>query len=442
MSRSRVITASDDGVAIVWCFGSGDKVRAQAVLRGETELDQHTAGITSVSVSPDGSRNVPTLLTSSYDKTLKLWSLPYWADVPEPGSENLLARLITTVPRAGYMGVGSIDGHKDYVTGAEWCPDGPNCGRHFVSWSEDGSAMVWDATHTSKRLAVLKVPGVGHEGPVSMAKFTNDGRKVLTCSHDTTCILWDPTKCSADHDGGAGAVVKRFGTRPDERITNTKDAKHTAAVWSVAFSPDGTKFVSTSKDTSAIIWNVQYGKAERTLGGPGHEDGHKYGVLKGVYSEAFPHSVLTCSLDGTARLWDFRKPGDATMIFNDHTATVWSALFGNEPYSMATASHDMTANVYDLRVDRPRSLLVGHTGILWQASYSEDDRWLVTCSEDCTGRVWDLSTGVRYPPFEVLRHRTTAHTSTVTCAAFLESSDEMTFAPNTKYASNRDVTEL
>merc|ERR1712226_691499 len=161
-------------------------------------------------------------------------------------------------------------------------------------------------------------------------------------------------------------VTRRFGTRPDEKGSSALSG-HEAAVWSIAFSPGQTEFLSTSKDGKAFVWNMATGKIETTLAG------HTDGVCRGVYSESFPHTVLTCSLDSTARLWDLRMRNDEskicseTTIFRDHAATVWSASFGNEAYSMATASHDMTAKVYDLRVRLPRSILAGHTGLLWQA---------------------------------------------------------------------------
>ena len=45
---------------------------------------------------------------------------------------------------------------------------------------------------------------------------------------------------------------------------------HTASVWSVAFSPDGTRMLSGSKDGSVRLWDVETGRELRRL--DGHDD--------------------------------------------------------------------------------------------------------------------------------------------------------------------------
>lgn len=40
---------------------------------------------------------------------------------------------------------------------------------------------------------------------------------------------------------------------------------HTKGVWSLAYSPDGTKLVSASPDSTARIWDTKSGKAAAIL---------------------------------------------------------------------------------------------------------------------------------------------------------------------------------
>jgi WD40 repeat protein len=51
--------------------------------------------------------------------------------------------------------------------------------------SADGSAKIWEAQE-GKLISTLE----GHSGWVSAAKFSPDGSKVLTASHDGTALLW------------------------------------------------------------------------------------------------------------------------------------------------------------------------------------------------------------------------------------------------------------
>ena len=72
---------------------------------------------------------------------------------------------------------------------------------------------------------------------------------------------------------------------------------HDGAVWSAAFSPDGSRIVTASMDKTARIWDAATGKEIAVL--RGHEDG--------VHSAAFSPDgsrIVTASDDKTARIWD------------------------------------------------------------------------------------------------------------------------------------------
>ena len=62
-------------------------------------------------------------------------------------------------------------------------------------------------------------------------------------SHDETIMLWD------------SSTIKRKSTMKG----------HKKGVWSLAYSPDGTKLVSASPDSTARIWDCKSGKAVSIL---------------------------------------------------------------------------------------------------------------------------------------------------------------------------------
>jgi len=418
-----VATGSDDGLAKVWVY-EPDRNDERAVC--QATLSGHTAGITSISWNPHPqddeyklekhSAEEEQLLTSSRDQSLKVWKPyarhgPTHRDLPKPDS-----RYDAEDPGQARTRVPSTK-HTDYINSACWRPNGPDMGKHVLSCSDDHTAAVWDVA-TGERKFRLKTEGVGHTDAVAMATWSPDGNRVLTCSHDQSCIIWSAKN---------GHHIKLMPSQATKDPVKT----HTGPIWSALFSPDGHEVVTASRDKTARVWDCNTGQRIVTLEDPKLNDAsvqsgagfsHNEVVFGATWNPFEPHQILTCSLDGTAKIWDKRDKRKVSLVLDHHTACVWSASFGNDPGGggrmILTCSHDMSALVYDQRLAMPKNTLLGHTGILWQASFSDDDQYVVTCSEDRTARLWNLSTGARLPPSLRLMDPVHPHKQAVTCAAF------------------------
>ncbi len=117
----------------------------------------------------------------------------------------------------------TLRGHTGFVSSAKYSPNG----KKILTSSFDATARLWDAS-TGKQLAVLK----GHKGPISVSAFSRDGKRVVTASNDKTTRVWDSVS------GKQLEILQG----------------HTAEVYYAAFSPDGKKVVSTSSDHTALVW--------------------------------------------------------------------------------------------------------------------------------------------------------------------------------------------
>ena len=137
----------------------------------------HDDEVLSLAYSKDGSR----LLSSSYDKTARLWDT-------QTGKE-----------------VRKFSGHTWWVWSAAFSPDE----QHIVTAGHDGTAIVWDVS-TDNRTP----PFTGHHGPVFSAAFSPDGQQVVSAGHDRRVLVWSPEEVQPiDYKNlaaGADVVPPRF----------------------------------------------------------------------------------------------------------------------------------------------------------------------------------------------------------------------------------------
>jgi WD40 repeat protein len=110
----------------------------------------------------------------------------------------------------------------------------------------------------------------GHKGNVFHVAFSPDGTRFLTAGTNATRV-WNATTCS-------------------ECVFLEGAVKH------AAFSPDGRRIVTAGNDTGAPVWDAEDGRRLVTL--RGHE--------RGLCSVAFSPDglrIVGASMDGTALVW-------------------------------------------------------------------------------------------------------------------------------------------
>ena len=181
---------------------------------------------------------------------------------------------------------------------------------------------------------------------------------------------------------------------------------HSDSVRTVRFSPDGRRVLTTSRDGTARLWDVETGQAVVEL------QGHADVVTDGDFSHD-GRLIVTTSFDGTARVWE-SSTGRAVSTFDSHSDWLGHAEFSADDRLVVTAGGSRV-EVFDSRTGTLIAELGPHGSFLTtNATFAPDGRLLVTTSYDGVARVWER----REEAFELRATLPTGQSGNRTLTAF------------------------
>ena len=102
--------------------------------------------------------------------------------------------------------------------------------------------------------------------------------------------------------------------------------------------------------------------------------------------------LATGSRDGTANVWD-AAGGRELLTLRGHAGPVLSVAWSPDGQRLATGNQDGMARVWDATGGRELLALMGDTGPVRSVSWSRDGTRLATGGDDNTARVWDAASG-------------------------------------------------
>jgi WD40 repeat protein len=336
----------------------------------------HQQPVSAIAFSPDGQQ----LVSSSFDKTIKLWDTTSGKCVKTLLGHRNRIWTVAFHPNGNQIASGGDDNHtKIWDLERERCiktivgnanailsvnlsPDGS----YLASGNEDTTIRIWSIDR-EKIVQTLRE----HTNRVWSVNFSPDGRLLASGSADYTVKLWD---------WQVGNCLKTF-------------RGHHSWVWRVVFSPDGRTLASTSYDQTVKIWDVDTGACLKTL------QGHNSPV---IYADFSPDGELlvSCDFSGIIKLWNPRLPkadqgstGEYYRDIGEHSNSAWSVTFSTDGQWLVSASYDETIKLWSVKTGECLQTFVGHRGPILSAKFSDNDRLIISVGVDRSLKIWDIQTG-------------------------------------------------
>ena len=293
-----------------------------------------------------------------------------------------------------------LSGHGDAVVYAKFSPNG----KYVITGSKDNTFRLWSSS--GKELHILK----GHEssmnpGNSGQINFSPDSRFVLTAATDNTARIWDlEGNCIAvlEHEGAVNSAYFANILPDDIRnkeeyliMTGSNDKK--VRLWNIKgrllreFTAHnaGIKLAKFSQDGKFIITASSDNTCKIW-----NLNGKQISLFKGhnapILDAVISNDlkyIVTCSFDNTVRVWDFY--GKELKKLSDHEAPVSSVKISDNNEYIISSSFDHTAKIWNLDGDLVNSL-TNHLDILWSVEFSPDNKYILTSSHDGTARLWNM----------------------------------------------------
>jgi WD40 repeat protein len=239
-------------------------------------------------------------------------------------------------------------------------------GEFFVTGSADGTARRWPGSRGEPLVYAARL--LDESKQAWFARVSPDGKTLITGGDDKVLRVRDAVP------GGYMSLPGEYG-----------------CAYSAAVSPDGATLVTGHQDGKILVWDLRAGKVVKTL--------DKHGTR--VWSLAFsPDGTRLVSGGGD---WDMNSTGalyawdtatwKVVHEMTEHEDLVFQAVVSPDGKQVASCSRDQTVRVWDLATGKVQHVLRMHAAGVRTLAFTRDGKRLYSGGFDGRLQLWDPVAG-------------------------------------------------
>jgi guanine nucleotide-binding protein subunit beta-2-like 1 protein len=287
-SATKVVSASRDNTLLSWKAAAERHSTESDFATPDRRLEGHSGFVSDVALSNNGEY----VVSSSWDRSLRLWSLKSGDIVAKflGHTKDVLSvafspdnRQIVSGGRDNVLKIWNVKGecmhtmdnqaHSDWVSCVRFSPNLQT--PLIVSGGWDNNVKVWNLA-TGKCQSTLR----GHTGYVTSVTVSPDGSLCASAGKDGTCRLWDLSRGDHLYELSCGEPINQICFSPNrywlcaatesairifdlenkdvicELTPETQRKNSKPECTSIAFSADGSVLYSGYTDNTIRAWSV------------------------------------------------------------------------------------------------------------------------------------------------------------------------------------------
>jgi WD40 repeat protein len=233
---------------------------------------------------------------------------------------------------------------------------------------------------------------LAHPGLAKVARFSPDGRTVVTGGTEPGARVWEAT---------TGRLVltlpRKDATFAPVVVDGEAVTPHRGEVLVALFSPDGKTILTAGEGATATLWDATTGEPR------GLPLKHRSAVRAAAFSPDGKLVLTAGSRDQTARLWEVAT-GQPVGLPMRHGNSIRSVAFSPVGKTVATGSLDQTVRLWEVPSGRPLFGPLSHDEFVTALAFNPDGTRLLASTASKGTRIWDVTTGRQLgPALEPLR---------------------------------------